>query len=463
MSAITHDGKLAERPLTCIDKLPGEIVGTEIERKKGRWMYEFRVVDDRGGCSRSRRCPQAAKSNGLRRSDARACCRGRPADRVDVSRTLEASGYVVETVANGEDAWFLGDTEDYGAVILDLGLPGMDGLAVLKRWRANGRHMPVLILTARGSWAERVDGIDAGADDYLPKPFRMEELLARLRSIVRRSAGHGSRSSTAGEITLDERQMKVDPSRRADHAFAARVQAGRLISSATAGGSFAAGARRERLRPREAHDWNAFEVLVGRVRKKLGADHRDAARVRLSDAGGSDETAFARLRLVAGGIVAILIALGIAGGGLASCSSGMSCARSPTNSMFICANCSQASTWIPRIAWWSIGRLSIRGSPNLFPVFIGRSATIPANSSIAILVGYDAGTSADNLAPGEAHLHPAQGPNNASVLVRERKISLTVGGSRQNVQVAVAGNLDRVVVPRLLSLASCQPRWGCWP
>ena len=110
----------------------------------------------------------------------------------DVSRALEASGYVVEAVTNGEDAWFHGDTEDYGAVIFDLGLPGMDGLAVLKRWRANGRHMPVLILTARGSWAERVDGIDAGADDYLPKPFRMEELLARLRSIVRRSSGHAS-------------------------------------------------------------------------------------------------------------------------------------------------------------------------------------------------------------------------------------------------------------------------------
>ena len=125
----------------------------------------------------------------------------------DVSSTLEASGY--ETVANGEDAWFLGDTEDYGAVILDLGLPRMDGLPILKRWRANGRHMPVLILTARGSWAERVDGIDAVADDYLPKPFRMEELLARLRSIVRRSAGHGSSVMTAGEITLDERQMKV--------------------------------------------------------------------------------------------------------------------------------------------------------------------------------------------------------------------------------------------------------------
>src|SRR5512133_2972464 len=127
----------------------------------------------------------------------------------DVSRALESSGYVVEIATSGEDAWFRGDTEDYGAVILDLGLPHMDGLAVLKRWRANGRHMPVLILTARGSWAERVDGIDAGADDYLPKPFRMEELLARLRSIVRRSAGHASSRIVAGDVELDERQMKV--------------------------------------------------------------------------------------------------------------------------------------------------------------------------------------------------------------------------------------------------------------
>jgi DNA-binding response OmpR family regulator len=110
----------------------------------------------------------------------------------DVARALEAAGYLVETVRNGEEAWFRGDTEDYGAIILDLGLPGMEGLAVLKRWRANNRQTPVLILTARGSWAERVDGIDAGADDYLPKPFRMEELLARLRAIVRRSTGHAS-------------------------------------------------------------------------------------------------------------------------------------------------------------------------------------------------------------------------------------------------------------------------------
>ena len=117
----------------------------------------------------------------------------------DISRALEASGYVVETVSNGEEAWFRGDTEDYGVVILDLGLPGMDGLAVLKRWRANGRRMPVLILTARGSWAERVDGIDAGADDYLPKPFQMEELLAAPPGTRRRSSRQGTSGWTSGK------------------------------------------------------------------------------------------------------------------------------------------------------------------------------------------------------------------------------------------------------------------------
>ncbi len=190
----------------------------------------------------------------------------------DVTRTLEVSGYVAETVANGEDAWFLGDTEDYGAVILDLGLPAMDGLAVLKRWRANGRHMPVLILTARGSWAERVDGIDAGADDYLPKPFRMEELLARMRSIVRRSTGHGSSVITAGEITLDERQMKV--TRRGvpialsplEYRLVAHLlrNRGRVVSQQELDENVYGHG--------EEHDSNTLEVLVGRVRKKLGAD-----------------------------------------------------------------------------------------------------------------------------------------------------------------------------------------------
>ncbi|PJG52800.1 DNA-binding response regulator [Bradyrhizobium forestalis] len=190
----------------------------------------------------------------------------------DVERALRAAGYVVETVRNGEEAWFRGDTEDYGAVVLDLGLPGMDGLAVLKRWRANSRSMPVLILTARGSWAERVDGIDAGADDYLPKPFRMEELLARLRSIVRRSAGHASPRIVAGDVELDERQMKVtlrgvpvalSPLEYRLIAFLLHHR-GRVVSQQELDENVYGHG--------EDHESNALEVLVGRVRKKLGAD-----------------------------------------------------------------------------------------------------------------------------------------------------------------------------------------------
>jgi DNA-binding response OmpR family regulator len=189
----------------------------------------------------------------------------------DIARALQAAGYVVDSVRDGEEAWFRGDTEDYGAVVLDLGLPHMDGLAVLKRWRGNGRRMPVLILTARGSWAERVDGIDAGADDYLPKPFQMEELLARLRSIIRRSAGHASSLIAAGDFVLDERQMKVSvrgvpialsPLEYRLVAYLLRHR-GRVVPQHELDENvYGAG---------EDHDSNALEVLVGRVRRKLGA------------------------------------------------------------------------------------------------------------------------------------------------------------------------------------------------
>ena len=190
----------------------------------------------------------------------------------DVEGALQAAGYVVETVRDGEEAWFRGDTEDYGAIVLDLGLPGMDGLAVLKRWRANGRTMPVLILTARGSWAERVDGIDAGADDYLPKPFRMEELLARLRSIVRRSAGHASSVVVAGDIALDERQMKVSVRgvpialSPLEYRLVAYLlhHRGRVVSQHELDENVYGHG--------EDHDSNALEVLIGRVRKKLGPE-----------------------------------------------------------------------------------------------------------------------------------------------------------------------------------------------
>lgn len=190
----------------------------------------------------------------------------------DITRTLEAAGYVVETASDGEEAWFCGDTEDYGAVILDLGLPKMDGLSVLRRWRANGRRMPVLILTARGSWVERVDGIDAGADDYLPKPFRMEELMSQLRAIVRRSSGHASSVISVGEVTLDERQMRVNvrgvpvalsPLEYRVIAYLL-MRRGRVVSQSELDENvYGQG---------EDHGSNALEVLVGRVRRKLGVD-----------------------------------------------------------------------------------------------------------------------------------------------------------------------------------------------
>jgi two-component system, OmpR family, response regulator len=190
----------------------------------------------------------------------------------DVSRALKASGYVIETVVDGEEAWFRGDTEDYGAIILDLGLPKMDGLSVLKRWRAAGRAMPVLILTARGSWAERVDGIDAGADDYLPKPFQMEELLSRLRAITRRASGQASSLVSTGEVTLDERQMKVSvrgvplalsPLEYRVVAYLMRRR-GQIVPAHELDENV--------YGPGEEHSSNALEVLVGRVRRKLGVD-----------------------------------------------------------------------------------------------------------------------------------------------------------------------------------------------
>jgi two-component system OmpR family response regulator len=188
----------------------------------------------------------------------------------DVARALSANCYVVEIAAEGEEAWFCGDTEDYAAVILDLGLPRMDGISVLKRWRAAGRRMPVLILTARGSWAERVDGIDAGADDYLPKPFHMEELLSRLRAIIRRSTGGASSVVAIGGVTLDEQQMRVSvrgvplPLSALEYRLVAhlilhrgRVEPQYELEEAIYGHD-------------EARDSNALEVLVGRVRRKLG-------------------------------------------------------------------------------------------------------------------------------------------------------------------------------------------------
>ena len=188
-----------------------------------------------------------------------------------VERAMIASGYVVERVRDGEEAWFRGDTEDYVAIVLDLGLPRMDGLSVLKRWRENGRKVPVLVLTARGSWSEKVEGIDAGADDYLSKPFRMEEFLARLRSIIRRSAGHASSVTTIGALTLDERAMNVrldgvgvdlSPMEYRLVAYL-MLKRGQVVSQQEL---------IENIYGDDEQNSNAVEVLVGRVRRKLGGE-----------------------------------------------------------------------------------------------------------------------------------------------------------------------------------------------
>lgn len=189
-----------------------------------------------------------------------------------VSASLTAAGYLVDHVSDGKEAWFKGDTEPYAAIVLDLGLPGMDGLSILKKWRQAGQTFPVLILTARGDWSERVDGIDAGADDYLPKPFQMQELLARLRAIVRRSAGQATPVITIGVVALDTRQMRVSVDNLPIHLSPQEYRlvsflmhhAGRVVSQLEL---------TEQLYAQEfERESNAVEVLIGRVRRKLGVD-----------------------------------------------------------------------------------------------------------------------------------------------------------------------------------------------
>ena len=190
----------------------------------------------------------------------------------DIAATLEAGGYIVETVSDGEEAWFRGDTESYDLIVLDLGLPKMDGLAVLKRWRSAGRSVPVLVLTARGSWPERVEGIDAGADDYLPKPFRMEELLARVRALIRRSAGLGASVIETGSLSLDTRQMRV---KRDGVPIMLSPLEYRLVAYLLHHkGRVVAGAEllEHLYGDDDARDINALEAVLKRLRKKLGPD-----------------------------------------------------------------------------------------------------------------------------------------------------------------------------------------------
>ncbi|HRK39305.1 MAG TPA: response regulator transcription factor [Burkholderiaceae bacterium] len=191
---------------------------------------------------------------------------------------LQQAGYSVDVSVNGQDAWALGDTEPFDAVVLDLGLPQMDGLTVLRRWRSSGRHMPVLILTARDNWHDKVTGIDAGADDYLTKPFHTAELLARLRGLIRRSSGLSSPVLSCGPVQLDTRSGLVTLDGQSinltSHEFKVLAylmhHPGAVVSRTEL---------TEHIYAQDSdRDSNTIEVFVGRLRKKLGASHIETVR-----------------------------------------------------------------------------------------------------------------------------------------------------------------------------------------
>jgi two-component system OmpR family response regulator len=197
-------------------------------------------------------------------------------DDPDINRqlvtALKDQGYVVDAASDGEEGHYLGDTEPYDAVVLDLGLPVIDGVSVLEKWRRAGRKMPVLILTARDRWSDKVAGFDAGADDYVAKPFHMEELLARVRALLRRSAGQATSELTVGPVTLDTKSARVAvngmPVKLTSLEF-------RLLSYLMhhKGKVVSRTELVDHLYDQDFdRDSNTIEVFVGRLRKKLGVD-----------------------------------------------------------------------------------------------------------------------------------------------------------------------------------------------
>jgi two-component system OmpR family response regulator len=189
-----------------------------------------------------------------------------------LAAALDAAGYAVDCAGDGTRAEFLGATERYDAVVLDLGLPTMDGLTLLRHWRDTGVTAPVLVLTARGTWHDKVIGIDSGADDYMSKPFEIEEVLARVRALIRRANGQAAPVLRSGEIQLDPRTARVIlngvPVRLTSHEF--RVlsylmhRRGQVVSQ---------GELADHIYTRDAdRDSNTVEVFIARLRKKLGAD-----------------------------------------------------------------------------------------------------------------------------------------------------------------------------------------------
>ena len=186
---------------------------------------------------------------------------------------LNDAGYAVDTAFDGEEGHFLGDTEPYDVVILDLGLPKRDGISILEQWRRDERQMPVLILTARDRWSDKVAGMDAGADDYVAKPFHLEEVLARVRALLRRSAGHASSEIECGTLRLDTKTARVTvdgaPIKLTSHEYRLLAylmhHSGRVVS------------RTELVEHLYEQDFdrdsNTIEVFVGRLRKKIPSDY----------------------------------------------------------------------------------------------------------------------------------------------------------------------------------------------
>ncbi|MDE2016961.1 MAG: response regulator transcription factor [Hyphomicrobiales bacterium] len=185
---------------------------------------------------------------------------------------LQGAGYAVDRAFDGEEGQFLGETEPYDAVVLDIGLPKVDGVSVLEAWRRAGKTMPVLILTARDRWSDKVRGIDAGADDYVAKPFHMEEVLARLRALLRRVAGHATSEIVIGPVALDARGGRVsvsgEPLKLTSHEY-------RLLSYLMHNAERVVSRSEivEHLYDQDFdRDSNTIEVFVGRLRRKLGVD-----------------------------------------------------------------------------------------------------------------------------------------------------------------------------------------------
>lgn len=189
-----------------------------------------------------------------------------------VRSALAGAGYTVDHANDGEDGWFRGDSEAYDAVILDLGLPTLDGLTVLRRWRAAKRSCPVLILTARGSWREKVTGLREGADDYLAKPFEIEELLARIEALIRRASGHASATITLAGLSLDPAAQRISLDGTALLLTALEYRALAYLMMHADKVVSKSELTEHIYGQDDDRDSNVIEVLISRLRKLIGAD-----------------------------------------------------------------------------------------------------------------------------------------------------------------------------------------------